>query len=169
MSGAAHTLRLIGPPLAALSAHIRALAGDDDEAWMDTLDGETSAVGAARAVVQQINEASANAVTLKGLIATYSERKRAMEAREDRLRAALLRFLLDIGEKTLPLPEATVSWAMSQPGVVGEPDVDTLPEALVRVVREPNRLLIRAALAAGADVPGCSLSNAEPRLVLRVK
>lgn len=169
MSGAAHTLHLVGPPLAALSAHIRALAGDDDEAWMDTLDGETSAVDAARAVVQQINEAAANVGKLQSLIAAYSERKRAMEAREDRLRAALLRFLLDLGEKTLPLPEATVSWAMSQPSVVGEPDVDALPEALVRVTREPNRILIRAALAAGADIPGVSLSNAEPRLVLRVK
>ena len=169
MSAASHTLQIVGPKIAAMSAHIRALAGDDDETWLDTLEGSSDVVGAARAVVRQIVETSANADTLKALIATYSERKKAMEAREDRLRGALLRFLLDLDEKTLPLPEATVSWAMGQPALIGDPDVDALPEGYVRTKREPDRTLIRKALIDGFEVAGCSLSNAEPRLTLRVK
>jgi len=169
MSAAANTLRLVGPQIAALSAHIRAVAGDDDEAWLDTLEGETSAVGAARAVVRQIMEASANAAALKSLMQTYSERKAATEAREDRLRGALLRFMLEIGEKTLPLPEATVSVGNGSPKLLGDPEVNALPEDYVRITRSPDRALIKKALQDGYDVPGMSLSNAEPRLTLRVK
>lgn len=168
MAGA-QTLRLAGPQIAALSAHIRAVAGDDDEAWLDTLDGETDAVGAARAVVRQIIETDANAEALKVVAATYSERKRAMEVRVDRLRGALLRFMQDIGEKTLPLPEATVSVGIGQPSLIGEPDVETLPEGYVKIAKSADRTLIRKALLDGFDVEGCTLSNAEPRLSLRVK
>lgn len=168
MSGA-NTLRLAGPQIAALSAHIRAVAGDDDEAWLDTLDGESDAIGAARAVVRQIIEVGAQADALKEVTATYSERKRAMEAREDRLRGALLRFMQDIGEKTLPLPEATVSIGHGQPALIGEPDVDQISDAYVKITRSADRALIRKALLDGEHIDGCSLSNAMPRLALRVK
>lgn len=168
MAGA-NTLRLAGPQIAALSAHIRALAGDDDEAWLDTLSGETDAVGAARAVVRQIIETDAQADALKTVAATYSERKKAMEARVDRLRGALLRFMLEIGEKTLPLPEATVSISAGQPSLIGDPDVDAIPQDYVRITKTPDRTLIRKALIDGFEVEGCALSNAEPRLTVRVK
>lgn len=166
---AANTLRLAGPQIAALSAHIRSLAGEDDEAWLDTLEGQSDAVGAARAVVRQIMEAGANAEALKALMGAYSERKAALEAREDRLRGALLHFMLEIGEKTMPLPEATVSIGNGPRKLIGDPDVDTLPPDYVRTKREADRALIKKALIDGFDVAGCSLSNAEPRLSIRTR
>lgn len=167
--GVANTLRLATPQIAALSAHIRAVAGEDDEAWLDTLDGETDAVAAARAVVRQIIETDAQAEALKAVVVTYSERKKAMEARVDRLRGALLRFLQDIGEKSMPLPEATLSVSTGQPAMLGEPDVEALPEAWVKITKSANRVLIRQAMLEGAAVDGCELSNAEPRLTMRLK
>ncbi len=169
MTYATNTLRLAGPQIAALSAHIRAVAGDDDETWLDTLDGETDAIGAARAVVRAILEAGANAEAVKALSAQYTERKRALEAREDRLRGALLRFMQEIGEKTLPLPEATVSVGHGQPALVGEPDVEAIPEGYVKITKTADRALIRKALMGGFEVEGCTLSNAEPRLTIRTK
>jgi hypothetical protein len=92
-----------------------------------------------------------------------------LEAREDRLRGALLRFLTDLGEKRLALPEATLSVVAGRPAVIGEPDPSTLPDALVRVKREADRTAILAALLDNKEVAGCSLSNGAPRLTVRTR
>lgn len=169
MSKAAHTLQIVGPAVAALSAHIRAAAGGDDEAWLDTLDGSSDAVWAARAVVRQIIETDAQAEALRSVAATYSERKKTLEARVDRLRGALLRFMQDIGEKTLPLPEATVSVSIGQQSLIGDPDVEAIAADYVKITKSADRTLIRKALLDGFEVEGCTLSNAEPRLSMRIR
>ena len=56
-----------------------------------------------------------------------------------------------------------------QPRVIGEPDVNVLPEALCRVTRVPDKKAIREALERGDLIPGCVLSNAIPTLMIRVK
>jgi hypothetical protein len=75
----------------------------------------------------------------------------------------------ELGVKTLPLTEATLSVSMGQPEIVGEIDVAKLPGHLARAKREPNRPAIRTALLNGEEIPGLSLSNATPRLSVRIR
>jgi hypothetical protein len=44
-----------------------------------------------------------------------------------------------------------------QPLVIDPGAVDELPAALTRIVREPDKAAIRAALESGDDIPGCTL------------
>lgn len=158
-----------GPALTALATRIRDACGDDEQAFIDTLDGETDAVEAARRVVRWIAEQDANADACKALAETYAARRKVFEARIESARLALLHFLNGIGQKRLALPEATVTLSTSRPTLLGEPDPEALPDHLVRVKREPNRSAIVAELAKGNTVPGCVMSNAAPILQLRFK
>lgn len=158
-----------GREIAELARAIRELAGDDDAAFVDSLDGETDAVEAARKAVRYLFEADAHAEACKGLSDTYAARKRMFEDRAARTRGALLQFLTEIGEKSLPLPEATLTVAKGQPKMLGEPDEANLPIEFWVTKREPNRAAIKEALKAGRQIDGVALSNAQPTLVVRVR
>lgn len=160
---------LIDRPTAELAKAIRELCCEDDQAFADTLDGESDAVEAARRVVRWLAETNANEEMVKGLSATYAARAKVYSDRADRIRRILLNFMQEIGTKTLPLPEATLSVSMGQPEIVGEIDVAALPAHLTRTKREADRPAIRTALVNGEEIPGLSLSNAAPRLSVRTK
>lgn len=160
---------IIDRPIAELARQLRELCGDDEQAFVDTLDGETDTIEAARRVVRWLAETNANEGAAKGLCDTYTARARLFSNRADRIRGMLLNFMQELGLKTLPLPEATLSISTGQPEIVGEIDVATLPSHLARTKREADRTAIRTALLAGETVPGLSLSNAMPRLSVRVK
>lgn len=161
-------LTAMGVQIAALSRHIRAMAADDDVAWLDTLEGETNAITAARHVVEEILVLETMAEGMGGLLDRLKTREARLKARAERLRGSLSRFMGEIGEKRLPLPEATVVLAEGQAHVIGD-GVAGLPDALVRTKREPDKTAIKQALEAGDTVPGYSLSNKQPRLQIRVR
>lgn len=166
---AVHDLQHHSREVAGLVAHLRDLCGDDDQAFLDTLEGETEAVDAARRVVRWINEQSANATACKELASVYGAREKAFADRIGRARAGLLNFMQEIGVRSLPLPEATLSIAAGRTSVAGEPDASSLPDELVRIKREPDKTAIKAALERGETVPGCTLSNSPPTLTIRIK
>jgi hypothetical protein len=134
-----------------------------------TLDGETEAVEAARRVVRWLHEQHAHAAACTGLATTYKARASVFEERVERARTALFHFLSEMGLKSMPLPEATLSVVAGRTAVVGEGDAETLPDKFVRVKREPNRSAIKLALEAGERVDGFSLSNNPPTLMVRVR
>ncbi|MDO9334985.1 MAG: siphovirus Gp157 family protein [Caulobacter sp.] len=160
-------LKTRGREIAGLAAQVRALAGDDDDAFADTLDGETDVLSAASAVLRGVFEADAHAVACRALAASYMERARGLELREERLRVALVNFLSEIGEKNLRLPEGTISRRPASRLVVGQINPDALPDSLVRIKREPSLTAIKEALAAGTELPGLSLSNGGETLSIR--
>jgi hypothetical protein len=160
---------IVDRPIAELAKQIRELCGDDEQAFVDTLDGETDTIEMARRVVRFLKEAEANETMVKGLADTYAARAKVFADRQIRIRGALLNFMQEIGSKSLPLPEATLSVGAGQPSSVGEPDVATLPLHLTVAKRQPDKVAIRAALEAGEELPGLSLSNAVPRLSIRMK
>ncbi len=169
MSDALTDLRHETHEVANLAARLRDLCGDDDTAFIDTLDGESDAVEAARRVVRWLHEQGAQSVACKGLAETYRARASVFDERTERARLALFHFLSEMGLKSMPLPEATLSIIAGRAKVEGEPDVDLLPDRLVRVKREPVKAAIKAALEAGEIVRGCSLSNNPPTLMVRVR
>jgi len=155
--------------VASLAARIRDLCGDDDQAFLDTLEGHSDVTEAVRAVVRWLHEQQASAGSCKSLASTYSARGGMFEDRVERARTALLRTLDELGVRSMPLPEGTLSIVSGRVKVTGEPDVDALPDNLVRIKREADKAAIKAALEGGETVAGCALSNTPPSLMIRVK
>lgn len=169
MADALTDLRHETHEVANLAARLRDLCGDDDQAFLDTLEGETEAVEAARRVVRWMSEQQANEGACNGLATTYKARAAVFADRVERSRLALFHFLTEMGLKSMPLPEATLSVVAGRVSVVGEADPEKLPERFVRVKREANRSAIKAALEAGERVDGFSLSNNPPTIMVRVR
>lgn len=169
MADAAQDLRHETHEVANLVARLRDLCGDDEQAFIDTLDGETEVIEAARRVVRWLHEQGAQQMACKGLANTYNARATVFEDRVDRARTALFHFLTEMGVKSMPLPEATLSVVAGRVSVAGDGDVALLPPELVRVKREPDRAAIKLALERGEAVEGFSLSNNPPTLMVRVR
>lgn len=163
-------LTQVAPQIVALAAEIRALAGDDDLAFVDTLEGVSSIVSVARGAVQAMYAWEAQGEAAKALSQRYDARAKDFNARAERVRAALFNFMGEIDCRTLTLPEATLSLAEpSSVGLVEHADADAakLPLSLRRTKLEPDRVAIKAALQRGEAVPGYSLANAKPVLKFR--
>lgn len=162
-------LRNMGRQIAPLAASIRELCGDDDLAFVDTLDGETDAIRAASQAVRMIAAMETLETAAKALATRYGARAGDFADRAQRARDALAHFMAEIGEKRLTLPEGTITLATGQPSLTGEPDIDTLPPDYVRITKAPDRALIKKALQDSFEVPGYSLTNARPRLQIRTR
>lgn len=148
---------------------LRTLCDGDEEAFLDTLDGEADTTEAARRVLRWANEMEAQASAMKALAGEYSDRAKVLMSRKDGARNALFHFMEYLGVKSMALPEATLSIRAGQIGLAGEADPAELPDDLVRIKREADKAAIKAALEAGRDVPGYVLSNGSPSLSVRVR
>jgi hypothetical protein len=164
---AIHDLQHEERETAGLIARLKDLCGDDEQAFLDTLDGESDVIEAARRTVRWMNEQAAYEAAMKGLADTYAARSKVFAGRVSGARVALFHFLQRLGMRSMALPEATLSIANGRQAVAGDPVGDDLPDDLVRVKREPDLTAILAALKAGQQVPGCSLSNGAPTLTVR--
>ena len=81
-----------------------------------------------------------------------------------------LRKIMEAAElRKVELPEATISMAKGQSRLVGDCDPSGLADNFCRIKRELDRAAIKSELAAGGQVPGFYLSNAEPYLTIRTK
>jgi hypothetical protein len=143
--------------------------GEDEILRADMLDAETEIGSVLASLYAAVDEDWSDIDKLDRQIDERKARKARLARRVEFLRALMLKVLQSANLKKFRLPEATLSQRASQPQIVGEPDVDTLPPDLVRVTIEPNRAAIREALMNGQDVPGLFLSNAPPALSINVK
>lgn len=147
---------------------VRSIAGDDDQTVVDTVDGETDAIECLRRTVGLAIEAEAHAEACKALVASYTDRRRVLEDRAERYRMAVASFLQEVGEKSVRLPEATISWRDAPARLVGDcPAAADLPDNCVKLVRTKHEPSIKEALANGAVIPGLSLSNGGVSLTIR--
>ena len=142
---------------------------EDDVLREDTLDGVTDFREALSGIVRRIDNAMMLKSALNVRIDELKQRRERFDLRIDRLRELTLSVLQSANLKKLELPEVTLSQRAGLPQIVGEPDVDQLPDDLVRIRREANRTAIREALLAHRELPGLSLSNAPPSLVVKMK
>lgn len=165
----AHTTppRLNGREIAELARAIRDACGEDDTAFVDTLDGECSAIDAARAVVRWVDVQEANAEAMKQLAKSYQARAKVLEDRGEGARRALLTFMQEIGQKTLPLPEGTLSVRNGVPSLIGDADASALPPEFGRCSWALDRGAIKRHLERGGTLEGFSLSNGVPSLSIR--
>lgn len=161
-------LKQRGREVAELWRSVRAIAGEDDQTVIDTVDGETDAIEALRRTVQLAIEAEAHAEAAKALADQYQDRRKVLLDRAERYRMAVARFLQEVGEKSVRLPEGTVSWREANPQIVGTiPSPSELPDWAVKFPRCRDEAAIKQGLRDGLIIPGLSLSNGGVTLSIR--
>ena len=154
--------------VAAFWQHVRSIAGDDDQAVIDTVDGETDAIDALRRTVTLAMEAEAHAEACKAMAASYVERRKVLKDRAERYRRAIANFMVEVGEKSIRLPEGTIGWRDAAPTIVGDiPAPSDLPDWAVKFPRCRDEAAIKQGLRDGLTIPGLSLSNGGVTLSIR--
>jgi hypothetical protein len=161
----AETAREVAP----LIRTLRELCGEDEQAFLDTLEGESDVTEAARRVVRWMIEQDAAALSCKGLAGIYEARASMFAERHMKAKGALLDLLNELGVKSMPLPEASLTAKATPPRVVGEADAANLPDNLRRTTYAPDKAAIKAALERGETVEGFTLSNGGQSLQVRVR
>ena len=113
------------------------------------------------------DEARAECAAIAMRIAALNSRVNRAGDREEQYRALIFAALDAAGQRGWKSPEFTVSVAPGKPGVVIT-DASAIPDAFVRVKREPDKTAIGCALREG-PVPGAELRNGSPSLTIRTK
>lgn len=140
----------------------------DERLFSDMMDGES---GDAFAVLDRAIRASIETSALIGVLqermAALQQRKARFERRRDAYRSMVLEAMQTMGIEKLERPDFTATVRSGgTPGVVIV-DEARLPDAFVRIRREPDKATIGAALKAGNTVDGAELRNSAPGLQVK--
>jgi len=151
-----------------MSDNIRAMVGDDDDCFLDTLDGETDAMDVLGKLIQERQEIQANEVAVKALAKTYQERAAKLNAKADAISQTIGHLLDAIGSKKVAHPLATVSRTKARQSVLVT-NPEEIPTQLTKTKRSPDLVAIREQLEAGEFVPGAEIKLGNPGVTVRVK
>jgi hypothetical protein len=134
-------------------------------------DHDRSVARKAEATAWVVRELEARVEARRAAALALEEAAEREERAAERIRAYVLQAMQEAGVPRLA--GETCEWRRQRNGgkvpLVVEAAAPELPDAFVRtkVVTEPDREAIRAALERGEDVPGCRLGERGERLVLR--
>lgn len=151
-----------------MSDNIRALCGDDQDTFLDTLDGETDAMDILGALIKERNEMLGNEAALKELAKQYKERADKMNAKADAIAQTMGHLLDAMGERKVQHPFATVSRTKPRARVVIE-DEHQIPSQLMKVKKSPDLTAIKAQMDAGEYVPGAAIVLGNEGVTVRSK
>ena len=151
-----------------MSDNIRAMCGDDQDTFLDTLDGETDAMDILGALIKERNEMLGNEAALKELAKQYKERADRMNAKADAIAQTMGHLLDAIGERKVQHPFATVSRTKPRARVVIE-DEHQIPSQLMKVKKSPDLTAIKAQMDAGEYVPGAAIALGNEGVTVRSK
>ena len=172
MSGPSYSLERATAAAKALADALRAGGfGDDDELIVDMIAGETDALAGVSRLLRWMAERQAYIAALKEAANDMAERRKRFEAGVDTARTALATFMDAVSLTKIERPEATISLRPASQSVVYAADfiAESLPEELRRWRCEPDKPAVKAALDAGEEVPGATLSNGGTTLTVRTK
>lgn len=139
---------------------------EDDQTLMDSLSGLDEFEEQVLATLRHAIEREAHGKAIGELIDGMRARKQRLENGAQWLRAAVLNAMQETGCSRIKGPDMSVSVGPGKAKVIVT-DAEAVPDALCRISREPNKTEIAKALAAGQDVPGVVLGNANPFLSVR--
>lgn len=151
-----------------MSDNIRALCGDDQDTFLDTLDGETDAMDILGTLIKERNEMLGNEAALKELAKQYKERADRMNAKADAIAQTMGHLLDAMGERKVQHPFATVSRTKPRARVVIE-DEHQIPSQLMKVKKSPDLTAIKAQMDAGEYVPGAAIVLGNEGVTVRSK
>ena len=141
---------------------------EDAELLESTIEGETDF----ERVIERITDAFLDAVSMKEAVASRSaalkERGDRYDRKADAMKALALILLASTGQRSIRLPQATLTIAQGRSRTIIE-DEDALPQGYVKFERVPIKADIAAALAAGDQIPGARLEAAPDYLTVRTK
>jgi hypothetical protein len=141
---------------------------DDEDLRADMLEGETQITKILTALHRYREDSKKLANGSQEQLDALIARKKRLTLRVEFLRKLMQSILFAADIRKIELPECTLSIRNNPQQVLGEADVDELPEDLIRIKREPDRQKIREALLQGRHVPGCILNNAPPSLNVKI-
>ena len=154
--------------VSAIAAMLRDELGDDERAYLDTLEGETDLHEISRKLLDEIEQDEGVQVVLAEQIAARNERKQRAAKRIEAHRTALMALMECAQVDKLPLPEATLSVRKVSPKPVVT-DPEAVPDAFCKITKKPDMAAIKAAVEQGASLPGVSLDNGGSSITIRRK
>ena len=140
----------------------------DDQAFLDTLDGETDALDIADTLISRMMHADAMAEAIKAQEDALAARRKRYEARKDALRGIMLQLIDAMGVKKLERPAATISRRAGGTSCVIT-DEAQIPSQLCKAVTSPDKAAIKAQLMAGEVVPGAALVTGDDGVTVRCR
>jgi len=138
---------------------------DDEELRQLAIESETDLrefmIGIVKRMVDAENMADVQATELKNL----KERRDRYVHRHEAMRELAFGIMQDADVQKLELPQRTLSIRLGTPKVIIT-DEHAIPDSYCRIKREPDKPIIKEHLKQGINVPGASLSNAQPVLMV---
>jgi hypothetical protein len=166
-SSIAHSLRKEAEAARALLANIRDVIGDDDEAIVDAVEGETDLIEAISDAVARLDQLEAFEKALSEQMDALSDRRSRFKEQGDRIRQAILVAMGQAELRKLELATATLSVRAVAP------KVEVVDESLVPSkfwkAQDPklDKKAVLDALKAKETVPGATLSNGGETLSIK--
>src|SRR6185312_13606821 len=152
-----------------LVAQIRLMfPAETEESLLDSIEGLTELDAAIFSVLRHAAEREAHGKAIAEMIDTLKARKRRLEEGARTIRLAALHAMLEAGFKKLAAPDMTVSVGSGKPKIVIVEEA-LIPDDLCRVTRASSKTDIARALAEGREIPGVTLGNPEPFIVVHRK
>lgn len=152
----------------AVAAMLRDEMVDDEQLYLDTLEGETDLYELTRRLLNEIEEDKGREASLAEQINDRLARK-ARAAERVRARRNAITALLECAKlDKLSLPEATLSVRRVAPKPIVT-DEAAVPEEYCKVIRKPDMAAIKAGVESGAAVPGVTFDNGGTSLTIRTK
>jgi hypothetical protein len=140
---------------------------DDDQALIDTLEGQSDFADLCAAALREANARKAMAEGLTQLIDEMCKRKERLLHSYQRTRAIVAEAMLNAGERKLMLPDMTVSVRMGKPRLIIDEAALSDRYKIPQVVFKTNKEAIQADVDKG-DVPeGVQIANPQPVITVR--
>lgn len=139
---------------------------DDEELFRDMLEGNTrfNEIMDRLLIEMRDNETLSDAAAAR--IAKLRERQTRLTHRAQFYRSLMHRLLTVTGIQSVALAEAKVS-IMKSPDKVIITDESAVPDAFMKITKEPNKTAIKNAIKSGTYVPGAALSNGGTTISVR--
>lgn len=131
---------------------------DDEELLRDTLEGSTDFNEVMDKLLGMMRESETLAEAVSARVGKLRERQTRLTHRAQFYRGLMHRLLEKTGLKSVALPEAKIS-VVNAPDKVIITDEAAIPDAFMRITKEPNKAAIKTALKNGEYVSGATLSN----------
>lgn len=156
--------------IAAIAAMLRDMmsGNPDDQAFLDTLEGETNLVEVADALLSRLAETDALADALAEQAKVLAARETRFQARRAALRSCLGALMDAAKLAKLERPLATISRTSPRASVTIV-DAAAVPSQLcvTKTTTTPDKTVIKRLLDAGEAVPGAELNPGTPGLMVR--
>jgi hypothetical protein len=141
---------------------------DDENLRHDMLQAETDAFKLLNVLVRRIGTCEAFEAGLAAYVMDIRDRKDRYERKRLAMREMIRKLMDHANLAKAEIDAATISIKRGAAKVIVS-DETVVPDEFCRIKKEPNKTAIKASLESGAQVPGCTLSNAEPIVSIRVK